>query len=153
MDPHGKGAYLNFGIWLDRAHRPAQGVAALTQATQALPSSARCWGLLGWLQYQAGQFKPSLASSRRSEALDGGRSYVRYNQGLCLAAGGDWPQAAAAYRRALADGPDAERQIGLMDVRNALRKQPRSVALRRAERMLADAGATAERQWRRDYDR
>lgn len=138
LDPHGEGAYINFGLWLDRAHRPAQGVAVLTEATRALPGSARCWGLLGWLQYQAGQFQPSLASSQRSEALDGGKPYVRYNQALCLAAEGDWPQAAAAYRRALANGPDDERQLALMDVRNALRKQPGSAALRRAEQMLAD---------------
>jgi len=138
LDPHQELAYIRFGIWLDRAHRPAQGVAVLIQATRALPRSAGCWGLLGWLQYQAGQFEASLASSRHSEALDGSKSYVRYNQGLCRAALGDWPQAAAAYRRALGRGTDEDRQLALMEIRNALRKQPRSAVLRRAEQMLAD---------------
>lgn len=143
-DPHQELAYIRFGIWLDRAHRPAQGVAVLTQAVAALPHSAGCWGLRGWQQYQTGQFASSLASSRRSEALDGSKSYVRYNQGLCYAAMGDWPQAEAAYRRALARGTDEEQHLALMEIRNALRKHPHSAALRQAERMLAHTSATME---------
>ena len=147
LDPHQESTYIKFGTRLDQAHQSTQGVAVLTQATHALPGSAGCWGLLGWLQYQAGEFPTSLLSSARSEALDGSKSYVRYNQGLCYAALGEWPLSAATYRRALAHGTDEERQLALMEIRNALRKQPNSAALHQAEQLLMDSGtAIAMRQ-------
>jgi tetratricopeptide (TPR) repeat protein len=145
LDPHQESSYIKFGLWLDRAHQPEQGVAVLTQATDVLPRSAGCWGLRGWLQYKAEQFRPSLISSRRSEILDGSKSYVRYNQGLCYASLGDQPASATAYRRALAQGTDEERQLALMEIRWALREHPRSAALRRSEQMLMDAEKTAGR--------
>ncbi len=136
LDPTVERTYIDFGVWLDRAHQPARGARVLTAATRALPHDAGCYALLGWLQYQAGQYPQSIASSRRAEALDPSLPYVRYNQALCFAASGDAARSAGAYRRALAFGSDETRQAALMEIRNALRKHPSSASLRQAERML-----------------
>lgn len=136
LDPTQERTYIDFGVWLDRARQPARGVRVLTAATRAFPRSAGCYALLGWLQYQAGQYPQSIASSRRAEALDASQLYVRYNQALCFAAAGDSVRSAAAYRRALAFGSDETRQAALMEIRNALRKHPASASLRQAEGLL-----------------
>lgn len=136
LNPNVEQTYIDFGVWLDRAHQPARGARVLAAATRALPRDAGCYALLGWLQYQAGAYPQSIASSRRAEALDAGLSFVRYNQALCFAALGDSARSAAAYRRALAFGSDETRQAALMEIRNALRKRPASASLRQAEGML-----------------
>ena len=136
LDPAAERPYIDFGVWLDRAHQPRRGVGVLTAATRVLPRSAGCYALLGWLQCQAGQYPQSIASSRRAEALDSSLPYVRFNQALCFAAMGDATRSAAAYRRALASGSDETRQAALMEIRNSLRKHPNSAALRQAEAML-----------------
>lgn len=136
LNPNVEQTYIDFGVWLDRAHQPARGVRVLTAATRILARDAGCYALLGWLQYQAGQYPQSIASSRRAESLDASLSFVRYNQALCFAASGDSVRSAAAYRRALAFGSDETRQAALMETRNALRKHPASASLRQAEGLL-----------------
>jgi Tfp pilus assembly protein PilF len=150
LDPNVGKTYIDFGVWLDRAHQPARGARVLAAATRALPRSAGCYALLGWLQYQAGAYPQSIASSRRAEALDASLSFVRYNQALCFAALGDAARSAAAYRRALAFGSDETRQAALMEIRNALRRHPTSASLRQAEGLLCrrESHATVNRSFR-----
>ena len=132
MDPNYLDGYIGLGALAEKHHQYAQAVSVFARATQVSPGSAQFWGSLGWFQYESGQTAQAIESDRRSQALDAGQEWVRYNLALTYAAAGRSALSQAAYADALARSTPQDRQAGLADIRHALAKQPGSAALRLA---------------------
>lgn len=79
------------------------------KAIQTLPEEARAYSLLGWAQYEAGEYDAASVSLSAALKLDPREASAHYNHGMLLQAQGQTAQAIEAYRLAL----DYDQQGGI----------------------------------------
>jgi tetratricopeptide (TPR) repeat protein len=119
-------------IGLDGLERRDEAIKEYQGVVKANPNVASVWGNLGWTQYGAGKYADAIASSRKALELDAKLAYVRFNLGLIYAVQGDSANSRKEYEAAVAVAEPADLRAGIEDVKDALKKQPNSEALKAA---------------------
>lgn len=126
-------------IALDGLERRDEAIKEYQTVIAGNPKVPSIWGNLGWTQYGAGKYADAIASSRKALELDSNLAYVRFNLGLIYAVQGDWTAARKEYDAAVAVAEARDLSAGIGDVKDALKKQPSSSALKEALRYLQSA--------------
>ena len=109
-------------------------------AVRLEPRNAEHIGSVGWTQYLTGQTDTAIQTDRKALAL-GNVSWVHANLALCYATLGNWPLLAGVC--AVPRQAGTEELAGITtDVRDALKKQPQSVALHNALSLLQGAASS-----------
>ncbi len=134
--PHLLPAYLNLENMLEKHGQPRQALDMARAALRANPNNVEALGNVGWFLYENGSVPEAIAADQRALALDGSQDWVRYNLGLAYAVQGDWPHAQAAYSVAVRQATHVEWSGAVVEVRQALARQPQSQALQGADALL-----------------
>ncbi|MCW3099759.1 MAG: peptidase caspase catalytic subunit p20 [Chthonomonadaceae bacterium] len=109
------------------------------EAALRLDNSAAGRGGLGWYQYLAGKLPEAIQNSQMAVKMDPNLTFARFNLALFSAVQGNAEAAKTAYQDTLLHAKSADIQGALQDVKDALKKQPNSPALKQAQTLLQDA--------------
>ena len=104
-----------------------EAAALLTKLVEAQPADPRAIRLLGLLQFQTGKLDDAGKTLSRLAGTPDDSGIVHYHLGLLAAAGGKWPQTAAAAQAALALAPDSTLPRLLLAIGLLRTDQPREV--------------------------
>lgn len=127
----------DLGLALRYAERTEEGVAVLTQATQACPDHTLAWMNLGTALVENGEHARALACLSRAVALSPGLAEAHYNNGNGLHAAGELERAAQAFLRSGRLGLAAARTRAAMALLDLGRMAEAEAGYRRA---LAEGG-------------
>lgn len=122
-------------------------VAQYEKALERDKNDPYTWGNMGWSLFGAEQYDKALEVSRKALGIDPKLIYVRLNVGLIYAAQDKWQDSQKEYKEAIKSTSLLELRAGIKDVRDAMKKLPDVMTLRRAlsfllseERRLSNVG-------------
>jgi tetratricopeptide (TPR) repeat protein len=140
--------HYNHGQSLEGLGRPAEAETAYRAAIALDSAYAKPRNQLAKLLADTGRRTEAIAEYEALLRLPldaGSRSRYAYNQGTVFAESGEWPNAEASFRRALADGPGSAECLEWLGI--SLLRQSRVAEARQCfTRALVMAGSVATRQ-------